>query len=175
MVCMESFSHRDAWPLQDQRQGADAGRPQPSRRVETRAGNAQDWAHGKRIKRQGVPKDDKGRLCRGRCLPTARPLASRTTGLRMPLRPHTRRAASAGRASRCPAQASQAPAWNAAKAAKRVRHGIPLTVPASSGSGARNARRKLVAPCINFNTAYWMIILFRSSRNHLSRWLLRKS
>jgi hypothetical protein len=69
----------------------------------------------------------------------------------------------------------KSPAWNAASAAKRVRNGITLAVLSSSGSGSRNSRRKRVVLFINLNTAYWMITLFSSSRNHLSRWLLRKS
>jgi hypothetical protein len=64
MLFIASLSTIDDCPLQDKRQGADSGSQQPYRRVDTLAWNAQDLAHGKRIKITGLPKDPKVPLCR---------------------------------------------------------------------------------------------------------------
>ncbi|HSX80362.1 MAG TPA: transposase [Candidatus Saccharimonadia bacterium] len=64
MLFIASFSQIYSCPLQANRQVDDSGSQQPYRRVETRAWNAQDLAHGKRIKIKGFPKDHKGHLFR---------------------------------------------------------------------------------------------------------------
>ena len=56
MLFIESLSKIYYCPLKDNRQVDDSGRQQPYRRVDTLAWNAQDLAHGKRIKSKGFPK-----------------------------------------------------------------------------------------------------------------------
>ena len=64
MLFIESLSKIYYCPLKDNRQVDDSGRQQPYRRVDTLAWNAQDLAHGKRIKIKGFPKDHKVHLVR---------------------------------------------------------------------------------------------------------------
>jgi Transposase DDE domain len=64
MLFIESLSKIYYCPLKDNRQVDDSGRQQPYRRVDTLAWNAQDLAHGKRIKIKGFPKDHKVHLFR---------------------------------------------------------------------------------------------------------------
>jgi hypothetical protein len=64
MVFIESLSKIDSCPLKDNRQVDDSGSQPPYRRVDTLAWNAQDLAHGKRIKIKGFPKDHKVHLFR---------------------------------------------------------------------------------------------------------------
>jgi Transposase DDE domain len=64
MLFIESLSKIYDCPLKDNRQVDDSGRQQPYRRVDTLAWNAQDLAHGKRIKIKGFPKDHKVHLFR---------------------------------------------------------------------------------------------------------------
>ena len=64
MLFIESLSKIYYCPLKDNRQVDDSGSQQPYRRVDTLAWNAQDLAHGKRIKIKGFPKDHKVRLFR---------------------------------------------------------------------------------------------------------------
>jgi hypothetical protein len=64
MLFIESLSKIYYCPLKDNRQVDDSGSQQPYRRVDTLAWNAQDLAHGKRIKIKGFPKDHKVHLFR---------------------------------------------------------------------------------------------------------------
>jgi hypothetical protein len=64
MLFIESLSQIYYCPLKDNRQVDDSGSQQPYRRVDTLAWNAQDLAHGKRIKIKGFPKDHKVHLFR---------------------------------------------------------------------------------------------------------------
>jgi hypothetical protein len=64
MLFIEALSKIYYCPLKDNRQVDDSGRQQPYRRVDTLAWNAQDLAHGKRIKIKGFPKDPKVHLFR---------------------------------------------------------------------------------------------------------------
>ena len=64
MLFIASLSKIYYCPLKDNRQVDDSGSQQPYRRVDTLAWNAQDLAHGKRIKIKGFPKDHKVHLFR---------------------------------------------------------------------------------------------------------------
>jgi len=64
MVFIESLSKIYYCPLKDNRQVDDSGSQQPYRRVDALAWDAQDLAHGKRIKIKGFPKDHKVHLFR---------------------------------------------------------------------------------------------------------------
>ena len=64
MLFIESLSKIYYCPLKDNRQVDDSGSQQPYRRVDALAWDAQDLAHGKRIKIKGFPKDHKVHLFR---------------------------------------------------------------------------------------------------------------
>ena len=65
----EALAKRSAGPLQSPRQGDDSQGSPPSRRVDALAGDAPALLHGQPIKSTGVPKDQKGHLCRGAVSP----------------------------------------------------------------------------------------------------------
>ena len=79
MLFIESLSKIYYCPLKDNRQVDDSGRRRPYRRVDTLAWNAQDLAHGKRMRSKAFPKTTRCTCSGLRCLPTARTLSSRTT------------------------------------------------------------------------------------------------
>lgn len=64
MLFIEALSQIYYCPLKDNRQVDDSGSQQPYRRVDTLAWNAQDLAHGKRIKIKGFPNAHKVHLFR---------------------------------------------------------------------------------------------------------------
>src|SRR5713101_2935090 len=64
MLFIESLSQIYYCPLKDNRQVDDSRSQQPYQRVDALAWNAQDLAHGKRIKIKGFPKDHKVHLFR---------------------------------------------------------------------------------------------------------------